>query len=127
MVEVNLCNTTSIRVRVACSADQLTQLLPVSESLLVTSSMQLTMTIRRSLTPTTFIYPCRQSLTNEHRSSEVECLDRGGREGMGEGLGGCYLYENGNFIMKLSFDSHDDMGTLLVSGIFQGKKKCFSQ
>ena len=43
------------------------------------SSSQLTMTIRRSLAPTTFNYPCRHSLTNEHCSSRVSSDNLGYR------------------------------------------------
>ncbi len=64
LVEVKLCNAMSIRVRVACTAHQHPTLARLSVSL--ASSMQLTMTIRSRLTPTTFTYPCSHSLTNEH-------------------------------------------------------------
>jgi len=43
----------------------------LSVSLASEASMQLTMTIRRSLTPTTFSYPCSHSSTNEHSTSRV--------------------------------------------------------
>jgi hypothetical protein len=61
--EVKLCNATGIHVRFACSANRL------SVSLL--SSVQLTMTIRRGLTPTTMNYRYSPSLTNEPCSSRV--------------------------------------------------------
>jgi hypothetical protein len=73
--------------------------------------MQLTMTIRRSLTPTTFSYPCsRDNSTNEHSISRVSRS-----EGEGNfwewvrGLGGCKFHEIALWLHS---------GTLLVSGIF---------
>ena len=57
------------------------------------SSMRLTMTIRSRLTPTTLNYRCSRSLTNEPCISRVS-LDRGGRGGMGEGVGRLVLAGN---------------------------------
>jgi hypothetical protein len=57
-----------------------------------TTSVQCTTTIRRSLTPTTFSYPCSHSLTNEHSDSRVSRSEGEGEEWV-KGLGGCWLCE----------------------------------